>query len=85
MVTSTLQSKVALNWYAEKETMTRQGVSVPYLVIGSDDTSILGVPLLPAAEEPLHCSFYLKNPYLPGQIISRDIIQRGDLEMYVAL
>lgn len=85
MVTSTLQSKVALDWYAEKETMTRQGVSVPYLVIGSDDTSILGVPLLPVAEEPLHCSFYLKNTYLPGQLISRDIIQGGDLEMNVAL
>ncbi|MGC1242328.1 MAG: hypothetical protein WA874_12095 [Chryseosolibacter sp.] len=85
MVTGTLQSKVALDWYAEKESVTRQGLSVPYLVIGSDDTSFSGVPLLPTAEEPFHCSFYLKNTYRPGQIISRELIQRGDLEMNVTL
>lgn len=85
MVTSTLESKVALNWYEKKEWVTGQGTRVPYLVMGSDDTPTLGIPLLPLAEAPFKCSLFLKSSVFNGQKLSHEQIEYGDLEMNIAL
>ena len=85
MVTSTLESKVALNWYEKKEWMSGQGTRVPYLVIGSDDTSTLGIPLLPLAETPFKCSLFLKRSVFQGEELSHEQIEYGDLELNVQL
>ena len=85
MVTSTLESKVALNWYEKKEWLTGQGIQVPYLVMSSDDTSTLGIPLLPLAEAPFKCSFFLKSSVFKGQKLSHEQIEYGHLEIQVQL
>ncbi|HEU5145793.1 MAG TPA: hypothetical protein VFT90_03725, partial [Chryseosolibacter sp.] len=85
MVTSTLESKVALNWYEKKEWMTGQGTGVPYLVIGSDETPTLGIPLLPLAEAPFKCSLFLKSSVFQGERLSHEQVEHGDLEINVEL
>ncbi|HYG39770.1 MAG TPA: hypothetical protein VD908_14185 [Cytophagales bacterium] len=85
MLTSTLYSKVALDWYEEKELMTSKGLIVPCLVINSTHTSILGIPLIPFAIKPFCSSFYLKNNYQPGIAFSKELVQRGDLDLELSL
>lgn len=85
MITSTLPSKVVVNWYKEKELMTDKGESIPYLVIPSDYDTFLGIPLLPVAEPDFTCSFYLFSTYTPGQVISKQFIERGELHLKLTL